>query len=151
MLDKRFLLLLGLVVLVAIIFVFWRVQKPAPQGATQQLTIGKTTYTVELATTLIEQARGLSGRESLPAGHGMLFVFAAPSMQAFWMHGMKLPLDFIWINNGTVIGVTENVPARSTDIYRPPAPAELVLEVNAGTVAHDGIKVGDKVTSGYDQ
>ena len=144
MADKKILIVIGIIVLLVIIALIVRSQKPS--GQSQSIAIGSNHYTVEIADTLFSQAKGLSGRGSLESGHGMLFVFSSSSMQAFWMKDMQFPLDFIWINNGQVIGVTENVPASPpTAMYRPPTPVDRVLEVPAGTVARDGIKVGDMV------
>jgi len=135
--------IIALAVLIGIILLF-RAQKN--QGsASSTLQIGSRAYAVEIADTMMNQAQGLSGRPSLAEGAGMLFVFKSATNQAFWMHGMEFPLDFVWISGGKVIGTTENVPADSKSIYAPPAPADRVLEVNAGTVAKDGIKVGDVV------
>src|SRR6185436_10073020 len=144
--DKRLLFLLGAFLAVLLIaFLVRSAGKREGDGSSTTIVIGNHIYPIEIATTLVDQARGLSGRTSLPQGQGMLFTFATSSMQAFWMHGMEFPLDFVWIDGGKVIGVTEQVPADSQEIYNPPAPSKFVLELNAGTVQKDGIKVGDAV------
>jgi hypothetical protein len=43
--------------------------------ATASITLHGQRFTVEIAITPAEQARGLMERTSLPADHGMLFVF----------------------------------------------------------------------------
>lgn len=148
--DKRALILLGFLILVLIVAAYVKSGKPATSGELKRLRVGDNEYSVELADTLLSQARGLSGRERLLENHGMLFVFPSPSLQAFWMKDMQFPLDFIWINGGKVIGVTENVPVvPENNIQRPPSPADMVLEVSAGTVARDKIRIGDEVTLTY--
>ena len=63
------------------------------------------------------------------------------------MKGMEFPLDMIWIRDGRVIGYEENVPVVTSGTLPTYAPKELinmVLEVNAGFVGQNSIKVGDE-------
>lgn len=109
---------------------------------------------VELALTPAERAQGLGGRDSLAQDAGMLFVFGQEQLHAFWMRGMRFPLDFIWISaDGRVVDLTENVPPPEPDtadselaLYRPDEPVLYTLEVNAGVVTEAGVEVGDEVT-----
>lgn len=64
---------------------------------------------------------------------------------------MNFPLDFIWINNDKIVDISENIqaPAKGTldaDLEKivPKASVDTVLEVNAGFVSANGIKIGDK-------
>ena len=111
------------------------------------LEIGNNKFEIEIADNAILQARGLSGRESLPENQGMLFIFDGPAIQNFWMAGMKFPLDIIWIHGDKVAGFAENVPpvAGIPKIYPSPEPVDKVLEINAGLVKKLGIKIGDRV------
>lgn len=111
------------------------------------LEIGNNKFEVEIADNAILQARGLSGRESLPENKGMLFVFDGPAIQNFWMAGMKFPLDIIWVHGDKVAGFAENVPpaAGIPKIYSSPEPVDKVLEINAGLVKKLKIKAGDKI------
>lgn len=125
-----------------------------PMLPEEKLSIDRGTWTVEMATTVTEQARGLSYRENLGENAGMLFMFSKPGIQSFWMKDMRFPLDMIWISgNGTVAGFAENVPAPAPGtalwnlpVYTSPNGVQQVLEVNAGSVARYNIKTGDKVT-----
>jgi len=126
-----------------------------PSLAEEQLNIDSATFTVEIASTSLEQTRGLSFRPSLGANDGMLFIFGAGSTQTFWMKDMNFPLDMIWISGATVVGVAQNVPAPAPGTqlwelptYTSPSNTDKVLEVNAGTVAKYNIRVGDGVTIG---
>lgn len=126
-----------------------------PPLPTEPLAIDGATFTVELATTTLNQSRGLSYRPSLAANAGMLFIFGSGSTQTFWMLGMNFPLDMIWISGDTVVGFAQDVPAPAPGtqpwelpIYSSPPNTDKVLEVNAGTVAKYNIKVGDTVTIG---
>ncbi len=105
---------------------------------------------VELALTTEQQTKGLSGRESLAPGTGMLFKFAQADKYNFWMKDMKFALDFIWVREGKVIQLNADVPPPLKDFPRPevlPAsePVDAVIEVPAGWIKDKGIKIGDKV------
>lgn len=127
---------------------------PAPDKNYQpdQIKIGSAIVTIELADSEEKRTKGLSGRESLPEDQGMLFVFSNPDRYSFWMKEMKIPLDIIWIINGKVIGYEENVSIpvegvadASLPLYTPPEAVIAVLEVNAGFVKDNQIKIGDAV------
>ncbi|PIR86719.1 MAG: hypothetical protein COU11_04385 [Candidatus Harrisonbacteria bacterium CG10_big_fil_rev_8_21_14_0_10_49_15] len=152
--DKKILLVLGLVVVFAIIAIITKsaIKKPITNPEQARVQIGEYTYMVDIADTGSEHAQGLSGRESLPTNGGMLFVFPTQRLQSFWMRGMNFPLDIIWINDEKVIGFAQDVPVPEggqLPLYRSPEPADMVLELAAGTVAADGIKVGDSVEVEY--
>lgn len=107
-------------------------------------------FTAESASTGEEEALGLSNRKSLPAGQGMLFTIDPPEQSIFWMKDMLYGLDFVWIRDNKVIGVTADAPApvagtNPSDLptYQAPGVVNYVLEVNAG--AASGFKAGDPV------
>lgn len=111
--------------------------------------IGSAKFFVELAKTDAEKQKGLSGRESLASDHGMLFVYEKAGAYSFWMPDMRFPIDIVWINNGKVVDLDENVsnefdPA-NPKIYSPSNPVKYVLEINAGAAAVNNIKIGDAV------
>ena len=116
------------------------------------LQIGTQQLLVQIAKTNAEREQGLSGRNALSDNQGMLFDFSDTpgGTPGFWMKDMKFDLDFIWINQGKVIGITPNVsaPKSPNDIlktYYPPSPVDEVLEVNSGWAKLHNIKVGDVV------
>jgi uncharacterized protein len=119
------------------------------EASTVLVRVGEApSVTVELADTESLRASGLSGRASLEEHQGMLFLFDAPGYYTFWMKDMRFPLDLIWINGETVVGVTKNALPEGThpvQLYTPPLPADAVLEVNAGFAEVYGIKTGDMV------
>ncbi len=102
--------------------------------------IGSAVYVVDLALTPEERAQGLSGRPSLDADRGMLFVFERDAPLRFWMPDMHFPLDMVWIRSDCIVaGVTADVPNPPLDtprdqLDRYPAsePVRFVLEINAG-------------------
>lgn len=89
---------------------------------------------------------GLSGRQELPAGTGMLFVMPSLDYQHFCMRDMLLPLDFIWIAHQKIIGLTKNISPLDPGTISSPAPAKFVLELPAGFCDKHGLKVNDPVS-----
>jgi uncharacterized membrane protein (UPF0127 family) len=113
-----------------------------------RVTIGVHVIDAELADTPARQQRGLSGRPSLPTGRGMLFVYGEPALRGFWMPDMHFDIDILWIRAGRIVHVESDVPhavAGPLPVYRPPEPADLVLEVTAGTARRLGWRAGDAV------
>ena len=65
---------------------------------------------------------------------------------------MQIPLDFIWIEEGQVVEVTQNIPApvagtadAELPIYQPAVPVRQMLEVSAGFADRYQIQPGDLV------
>ncbi len=134
-----------------------------PTQAPPLVTIGDASWPVELAHTPGARARGLSGRDVLPEGTGMLFVFDEDQHLTFWMPNMNFPLDMVWIGSKCrVVDVTLNAlpqqPGQSLDDlerYSPESPARFVLEINegeftgAGLVRNDSVKFGGAIAGQY--
>jgi uncharacterized membrane protein (UPF0127 family) len=121
------------------------VNPPLPTGT---IAIGdRVTVTVELARSLDEKVRGLSGRPGLKPGTGMLFVYDRPQPIGIWMKDMRFSLDILWIREGRVVHIERNAPPLTAvgpeRVYT--ATGEMVLEVPAGFAADRKIKVGDSV------
>jgi uncharacterized membrane protein (UPF0127 family) len=117
--------------------------------ATQQV---KAQVNTEIADTKDKRSLGLGGRSSLPAESGMLFIMDQRAKPTFWMKGMLIPLDFLWIDGNTVVDMLQNVQPpvsgqadSSLQLYSPITAVDRVLEVNAGYIAAHGIKVGDVI------
>jgi uncharacterized membrane protein (UPF0127 family) len=109
-----------------------------PPGQTLTVQAGPQTWRVEVAETPAARERGLSERDRLVPGTGMLFPFEAPFYAGFWMKGMRFSLDIVWIGpDQRVLGVTAMVPCTGDPcpVAFPPAPTALVLEVNQGEFA----------------
>lgn len=115
--------------------------------------IGDTVFPAELAVTSPERTQGLSGRQGLEPGTGMLFIFEDREVSSFWMRKMLFSLDFVWISEDChVVDITANVPfpklgTATSDLpsYRPSAPAAYNFEINGGEASEFGIRVGDAV------
>ncbi len=149
--------ILVIILILAGVFLLWHgvVSKSEnPPLPTEEIRVGNAVFSVELATTTLEQMRGLSFRSGLAEGKGMLFIFSSGGIQNFWMKDMNFPIDMIWISGNTVAGFAQNadpqpgVPLWRLTIYTSPNGVDKVLEVPAGTVAKDGIMLGDPVVIG---
>ena len=118
---------------------------------THQLKVGSQILNAEIANTTAAMEQGLSDRQSMDENQGMLFDFGNNlNEQTFWMKDMKFNLDFIWIADGKIVGVTPDVahPNSPTDplpTYSSPVPVNEVLEINSGWVKKNNISVGDVV------
>jgi|CXWK01.1.fsa_nt_gi uncharacterized membrane protein (UPF0127 family) len=111
------------------------------------LKIGQKLLKIDLANTPALRTLGLSGRGSLAPDHGMLFVFEKPDLHGFWMKEMNFSIDIIWIDaSKKIVHIEERVsPESYPKIYIPDAQALFVLEVPAGFVTENKIRVGDEV------
>jgi uncharacterized membrane protein (UPF0127 family) len=121
------------------------VNPPLPRGTL--VIADRVTVTVELARSVHEKMRGLSGRAGLKPGQGMLFVYGQPQPIGIWMKDMRFPLDIFWIREGRIVHIESNapplVPVGPERVYT--ATGDLVLEVPAGFAAQQKVRVGDLV------
>lgn len=126
------------------------VKTPATQGAYAlqvQTQSGKAyDFSVELALTPEEQAKGLMHRTSLSENAGMLFYFGANAPRSFWMKNTLIPLDIMFVKlDGTIHHIHANaIPQDETPI---PSNGKVgaVFEINGGLSQKLGIKPGDKI------
>lgn len=124
----------------------------SPAGLEQAaltITSGPAThkFTVEVARSPEEQARGLMNRQSLAPDRGMIFPYAPAQPVAFWMKNTFIPLDMIFIRqDGTIASIAENTVPMSLDLVPSVEPVVAVLEIAGGRSAELKIKAGDKVS-----
>jgi uncharacterized protein len=103
-------------------------------------------FSIELATTDEERARGLMYRQQLPEEHGMLFDFEREEPVAMWMHDTYIPLDMIFIRgDGRILRIAERTQPLSDRIIPSGGPVRAVLEVAGGTAKRLGIAPGDRI------
>lgn len=103
-------------------------------------------FSVEMAKTDEERAKGLMYRKELPDGRGMLFDFVPEQTISMWMKNTYISLDMIFIGaDGRVTRIAENTEPESTRIISSGSPAKAVLEVIGGTARKFGIAPGDQV------
>lgn len=111
------------------------------------MKIADTTISVEVVTTADARERGLSGRNTLPEGKGMLFIFDQEGMWGIWMKDMLFPIDIIWADkDGIIVTIVRGAsPDSYPKTFSPTKPALYVLEVPAGFVEKHDIAEGQKV------
>jgi uncharacterized membrane protein (UPF0127 family) len=123
---------------------------PALAPATPSVDLRGHRFSVEVAATPAEQMHGLMDRTSMPADHGMLFVFPSAEPRTFWMKDTLIPLDMLFFDEAhRLVTVHADVPPCKADpcpLYASNAPARYVLELNAGTAAKLGLRKGDVIT-----
>ena len=132
------LILLIIVILIALI---------AKTTRTARISLGNKIIMAEIADNDMKRTRGLSNRKSLDNNRGMLFNFPKSDVYRFWMKNTLIPLDIIWIENNQIVDMISLQPQSGFSIpdYTPKSPATFVLEVNAGFIKENDIKIGDKI------
>ena len=108
-----------------------------------RLTIARTGFPLverlEIAGYSRARKKGLIGRDSLPRGHALVI---APS-QGVHTFGMRFPIDIVAIDRqGRVVKIRPNV-GRNRIVFAWSAFA--MLELNAGSVDHALLVVGDRL------
>ena len=110
-------------------------------------------YAVEVADDDAERARGLMYRDAMAVGNGMLFIHEAEEPQAYWMKNTRIPLDILYFDGSRkLVSQQRDVPPCSLGDACPPypskAPAQYVLELNAGEAARLKLQDGAELTFG---
>jgi uncharacterized membrane protein (UPF0127 family) len=104
-------------------------------------------FSVEIADTVAAREHGLMDRTSMPADHGMLFLFPDAEPRTFWMKDTLIPLDILFFDNAhRLVTIRADVPPCKADpcpTYASGKPARYVLELNAGTAARIDARKGD--------
>jgi hypothetical protein len=108
----------------------------------------------ELALETVDDAegiqQGLSDRPSMSDDEGLLFVMPNVDIHTFWMYHMNFAIDMVWLRNGEVVEIAENMlePSQTGGIpmtHTPRVLSDMVLELTAGGVERYGLEVGDKL------
>ena len=110
--------------------------------ATVPMEIGSKTFTLEVADRTESRTYGLMRRDSMPADHGMIFVFDKDEQRGFWMKNTRIPLDIIFVDSaGKVVSVKQMKPY---DLSSTPSdgPAQYAIELNKGAAEAAGVKAG---------
>lgn len=100
---------------------------------------------LETASSLSEQTRGLLGRDRLESDSGMLFM-AGPFPPFMWMHMffMRFPIDIVFLSrDNRVLRINHDLkPWRVSSLV---FGARQALELHAGAAARTGTMVGDEI------
>ena len=114
-------------------------------------SLGEKIYSFEVVNSDQSRTQGLSDRAEI-SSDGLLFVFNQTDFHGIWMKDMLFDLDLIWLKDGVVVdfdlGVSKPWPEANLanlPIYQPKQKANLVIEVLAGFVEQEAIKIGDEL------
>jgi uncharacterized protein len=111
---------------------------------TVDMQIGSQQYKLEVADTEAARRRGLMERDSMPANHGMLFVFKDERELNFWMKNTRFPLEILYLDaGGQIVSIHEMKPYDTRTNHTSARPAKYAIELNVGQVARAGVKAGD--------
>ncbi len=133
-------LVLGAMVLLAAAPARAEVQMPVVE-----LGAGMYRIEAEVAYTMQTRQLGLMNRRSMPAQHGMVFVFPMDAGHCMWMKNTLLPLSVAFLDaQGRIINV-EDMQPQTEDNHCAAAPARYALEMNLGWFKERGLKRGDQI------
>jgi hypothetical protein len=104
--------------------------------------LGGRTFTLEVAATPDSQKAGLSDRDSLPADHGLIYVYTDET-EHYRTEDAHMPLDIIFVNSAGVIVSIHELNANDRTSIASDKPAFYAIEVNHSAAA---VKVGDTLT-----
>lgn len=142
--SKNIMLIVTPVLIIIAGILIWRLFFYLPPANSIKMKIGNSNYNIELATTITQKTKGLSGRDSLCKNCGMLFTFGFETNLPFWMKDTLIPLDMIWLDkNGKIVDIQTVTEINSTKIYQNQTPAQYVLELNANDSQKINLKIGD--------
>lgn len=100
---------------------------------------------LEVAKSEDERRCGLSGRHSMAADQGMLFVLPRRMRVQFWMKDMEFPLAIAFLNRDKKILDIQSMDVSQPErLYRSPEPIWYVVEVNRDWFEKHSVKVGDR-------
>jgi uncharacterized membrane protein (UPF0127 family) len=102
---------------------------------------------IEIAESDSAQKRGMMQRKGFPTERsGMLFPFDEEQKRSFWMANTPLSLDLFFINaDSQVVRIKKYAQPNSATSIPSNAPAQYVLETEAGFADSYGIVEGDRV------
>jgi uncharacterized protein len=115
-----------------------------------QITISGRVILLEVARTPEQESIGLMNRTDLAADRGMLFVFSPPRPVSFWMKNTLIPLDMVFMSNGVVKHIGQQILPCAGDPcpgYGPEPGTDIdgVIELRGGRAAELHLKVGDRL------
>ncbi|MEZ4802226.1 MAG: DUF192 domain-containing protein [Gelidibacter sp.] len=117
-----------------------------------ELTIKKSndsiikTIDIEIADDDYQTQTGLMYRDSMENSQGMLFVFPKATYHTFYMKNTRIPLDIIYIGSDKkIVSIQKDAKPFDETSLPSEAPAQFVLEVNAGLSEAWNLGVGDLI------
>ncbi len=99
----------------------------------------------DVARSPLERMRGLSTRERLNEGEGMIFMYSRPTSASVQMFDMRFALDIVWILQRRVVEVSACVPAGHPELVRSQGQVDCILELPANFCRQNDIAAGSAV------
>ena len=114
---------------------------------TNTLLLDNQEYVLEIVASSEARKKGLSGRESLAANQGMLFVERTPTVSCIWMKDMNFDIDIVWVDyTKTIRHLEERVsPKTYPKAFCPKLKTKYVVELPSGTIDKHQLAVGQKL------
>lgn len=107
---------------------------------------GEVAFSVWMADTEEERARGLMFREELADDAGMLFDFETVRPVSMWMRNTLIPLDLLFISeDGEIAKIISYAQPHSLRSLPSDFPVRAVLELRGGRTGEAEIMPGDRV------
>ena len=107
-------------------------------------------FSVEVADTREEQARGLMFRNVIEPTQGMLFEFGGEEIRSIWMKNTSVFLDVLFVrSDGRILKIEHSARPYSLRSITSEAPVAAVLEIAGGRANELDIKPGDRVQHEY--
>lgn len=120
-------------------------QPAGQQLPVTRLSAGMHLITAEVAASPAQRQIGLMHRPSMPANHGMLFIFEEPGAHCFWMKNTLLPLSIAFLaDDGSVVNIADMQP-HSEASHCPKKPVRYALEMNQGWFDRRGVRPGSLI------
>lgn len=141
--DKRWLILVGVLVVVGILFFGYNRAEPRAKICFDEICIN-----AEIVDAPESRALGLMFREELGENEGMFFVFDKVGHYPFWMKNTLIPLDIIWLDSDyKIVHIAQAEPCEKDPcvVYDPVVDSLYVVEVNKGFSEEHGIEVGESL------
>jgi len=106
-----------------------------------------------LANTEAQRGLGLMNRRDLAGYDAMVFLWPAPTTEAFYMKNTIIPLSVAWFDQSThFVSETDMAPCPpeivSCPLFSASAPYTVAIEVPQGGLARLGISPGSSITLG---
>ncbi|MDP6157609.1 MAG: DUF192 domain-containing protein [Phycisphaerales bacterium] len=131
----------------------------------EHVRIGSDDWSLELAVGDAAIQRGMMGRETIPRGTGMLFVFSEPVIHQFWMANCLIDIDVIFLDGQgrvtTMYRMVTEPPRRAEEsqlqyeqrlpLYSSRVPVRFAIELPAGSIDALALRVGDAVPIAIDR
>lgn len=115
---------------------------------TTEARISANVYHLWVADDEVSRVTGLSGVEELKPNGGLLMTFETDDLHSIWMNEMEIPIDIVWLDSSkkVVYVVTDAQPDQvPTATFTPRDKARYVLELPAGSVKQDAMRIGDTI------